>query len=275
MYKKVGHFCSWAVRIRPEIILYFYFFRLTWGEKKGNLLAQQEKDSFMDGYLLQRLRTAFPESADPMLIRAINEGLGIADDTISGLRFLQNKAGLDARGFVRRAGVLSTIQEYASRGDLPFEAEFEKQPCGNWHWLNIVSSGVLAHTVKTDGADVFPKDGPAKQDKRLRNQGDLFLEPRLVKFNEVMTPNTDIYSWLSYGCDSAGNITHAIWAIPAADENVYLAFANILESATRQIDVKPSEKTVAPSFGISFTEQVEEALHNSSEENEAASDKTG
>ncbi len=247
---------------------------LTQDEKKGNLLAHARKHILMDGYLSQRLRAAFPPSADTLLVRAINEGLGIADDTISGLPFLQNKAGMDARGFVRRAGVLSMIHEYAMRGDLPFDAEFEKQPFGNWHWLNMSAAGVLGHIVKTDGAACFPKDGTARQDKRISNQGDLFDQPKLVDFEDLLPPEADIYAWLSYGCDKFGNITHAIWGVPAADENVYLASANILESAMLQGDIEPAEKTVAPSFGMSFTEQVEEALRKSKEMGDAAGGET-
>ena len=224
----------------------------------------------MNGYLLQRLRAAFPVYADTVLIRAINEGLGIADDTISGLPFLQNEAGLDARGFVRRAGVLSMIHEYSLRGDLPFEATFEKQPCGNWRWLNMTADDVLGHVVKTEGVNCFPQDGPARQDKRISNQGDLFEGPRLVDLEELLEPNSDIYAWLSYGCDKSGNVTHAIWGVPAADQSVYLATANILESAMQQGDVEPLEKTVAPSFGMSFTEQVEEALRKSREVDDAS-----
>lgn len=158
------------------------------------------------------------------------------------------------------------IHEYAMRGDLPFDVDFEKQPCGNWHWLNMRSEGVLGHVVKTEKHDMFPKDGPARQDKRITNQGDFFEAPRLVDLAEALSSDSDIYAWLSYGCDRFGNITHALWGVPAADQNVYLASVDILDSAIKQGDPAPTDKTVAPSFGIQFTEQVAEALRKSKEE---------
>ena len=164
------------------------------------------------------------------------------------------------------------IHEYAIRGDLPFEVEFEKQPCGNWHWLNMLSQGVLGHVVKTEKQETFPKDGVARQDKRITNQGDLFEGPSLVNLADLLAPKSDIYAWLSYGCDRFGNITHALWGVPAADQNVYLASINILESAAAQGDPAPTDKTVAPSFGIQFTEQVEEALRKSKEEDDDSGD---
>lgn len=219
----------------------------------------------MDGYLLQRVRAAFPEVSDPMVVRAINEGLGVADDTISGTWFLQNAAGSDARGFVRRAAVLGMLNEYAVRGDLPFETEFERQTRGNWHWLNMTARGVLGHVVKTDGALNFPKDGPAKRDKRITNQGDFFVMPKLVPIEEIVTPDSDVYAWLSYGCDKLGNVTHAIWGVPAADDDVYMAYADILASALQQVDFMPKENVVEPPIRVALKEQIIESLRNAKE----------
>lgn len=227
----------------------------------------------MDGYLLQRIRAAFPEVYDPMLIRAINEGLGVADDTISGTWFLKTQAGSDARGFVRRAGVLGMIHEYAVRGDLPFQTEFERQTHGNWHWLNMVSQGVLGHVVKTDEMFKFPKDGPAKRDKRFTNQGDLFAAPKLVPLEEIIEPDSDIYAWLSYGCDKLGNVTHALWGVPAADDDIYMAYADILASAEQQGDIKPQEKIVEPKVHVALKEEIIEALRNVDDDSEDEGDR--
>lgn len=224
----------------------------------------------MDGYLLQRIRAAFPEASDPMLVRAINEGLGVADDTISGTWFLQNEAGSDARGFVRRAGVLGMLHEYAVRGDLPFETQFERQSRGSWHWLNMTAHGVLGHVVKTDGAFIFPKDGPAKRDKRITNQGDFFEMPKLVPIEEIIEPDSDVYAWLSYGCDKLGNVTHALWGVPAADDDVYMAYADILASAARQGDVKPQENIVEPPIRVALKDQIIEALRRDAAEDDDA-----
>ncbi len=85
----------------------------------------------MDEYLLQRLRAAYPPTADPMIARALTEGIALADDAISGVPLLQTPVGLDLRGHVRRAGAMFAINEYSRRGDLPFAAAYERQTRGS------------------------------------------------------------------------------------------------------------------------------------------------
>lgn len=214
----------------------------------------------MDTHLQERLRAAYPAESDGMLIRALQEGVALADDAVSGLAFLRTAAGQDIRGFLRRAGVMYAINEYCMRGDLPFETEFEKQTRGNWHWMNMKASNVTAHVVKTPALLGFPREAPTRQDKRLTNNGDLFNDEKILPFDKVIGRNSPLYAWLGYGTSRTGEITHAFWGIPAVDEDVYLAHTDVLNSANAQIMSAPASSAVAPEVKLSFKKHIQEII---------------
>lgn len=217
----------------------------------------------MDKYLFNRLREAYPETADPSVLSAINVGIALADDAISGLPFLRTVIGRDIRGFLRRAGVMHAIQEFARRGDLPFEVNFEKQTRGNWHWAVLNAAGVEGHIVKTPSYDGFPQDAPTRTDKRLSNNGDLFDAPKLVPIEKLVEPDSKIYAWLGYGVTHKGVVTHATWGIPAYDCDVYLAQADIMKTAEEKALTKPPSTQPTPEVKLTFKQHIQDYIDSS------------
>ena len=112
----------------------------------------------MGDKLLIRLSAACPTSTDAETIRAISEGLGLADDLIAHTPLLKTVVGSDLRGHIRRAEVMFRFQGLCQRGDLPYQAEMVKMPYGNWHWLEIKSGQFRAHICRTLGVDEFPDE---------------------------------------------------------------------------------------------------------------------
>src|SRR5690242_19946105 len=99
-----------------------------------------------------RLRIAFPPSSDVMTVRAIGEGIRLADDLIANTPLLNNFIGRDYRGLIRRAGVMFSFDAACARGDLPFTSEFRQMHRGHWHLLDIKSGVERAQICRTDEA---------------------------------------------------------------------------------------------------------------------------
>ena len=56
-----------------------------------------------------RLRAAFPPATDALAVRAIREGVLLADDLIKSASILNTLIGRDYRGLIRRAGVMFSL----------------------------------------------------------------------------------------------------------------------------------------------------------------------
>jgi hypothetical protein len=120
-----------------------------------------------------RLLLAFPKSANLQLARAVQEGSYLADHLFDGESFLNNQVGRDLRGHLRRVGIARQIELYCQRGDLPFITTMKPMPKGPWHWLEIKSTGAIAHVCRTDDVFAFPDEADSRQDVRLTLQTDL------------------------------------------------------------------------------------------------------
>jgi hypothetical protein len=135
----------------------------------------------------ERLLTAFPPSSNAALVRAVQEGIFLADQLFDGETFLGNAIGRDLRGHIRRAGVSFQIKKYCERGDLDFRAQEKEMPRGRWHWLEIQSTGAIAHICRTDDANSFPDETESRQDIRIKLQGDLFAwESEKTDFGKII-----------------------------------------------------------------------------------------
>lgn len=223
----------------------------------------------MDDYIYSRLRSAFPKETDSPLLRAVKEGVNLADDAVNSLPFLNTLVGKDSRGYLRRAGVMFTVDVYAKRGDLPFQVNFQRQPRGSWHWTSISSNNVEAHIVRTDSKLCFPKDSANRQDKRIFNNGDLFSDKKVVPFAETLESDALIYTWLACGANQKGEITHVMWNAPYADEKKWLANIDVMSSALSE-KVTPASKTIAPDLKsrMEFKEHVQRSLEDAQKPDE-------
>ena len=113
-----------------------------------------------------RLVTAFPPKTYANTVRGLREGIAVGDEAIKGIPIFDTPVGRDLRGLVRRAGVLHRIQQMCRTGDLPFQCQMLPMPKGSWHWLELISAGVIAHPVRTEDHVAFPENTPNRQDQR-------------------------------------------------------------------------------------------------------------
>jgi hypothetical protein len=82
---------------------------------------------------------AFPASADAEVVRAVTEGVLLADDLIAHTPFLATPVGKNLRGLMRRAGVMYRFHDLCELGDLPFQTSMVRMEKGSWHCLEIAA----------------------------------------------------------------------------------------------------------------------------------------
>lgn len=178
----------------------------------------------------ERLLTAFPKSSNFPLFRAVQEGSYLADHLYAGESFLNNQVGYDLRGHMRRVGISSQINTYCERGDLPFIAQMKPMPKGPWHWLEIRSTGAIAHVCRTNDVYGFPDEADSRQDVRVSLQGDLLAwSPTEKKLGEIIRDIPTLYAWLTFRIGQDGRVGHLCWGSPAADTDTYVGHINILQ----------------------------------------------
>jgi hypothetical protein len=217
----------------------------------------------------ERMRLAFPASADPMTIRAVRDGVLLADDLIKSTPLLNTLIGHDYRGLIRRAGVMFSFHETCKRGDLPFKTSIRQMHRGHWHLLEINSGSERAQICRTDEADAFPEDTPVKQDERLVNQFDLFQ--RLPPVEILLRKIPRLYVWLTFGIDANGILTHVCWTAPAKEEKQWLAFENILRSAAKSAAPLPPAKSAPdPKKKLRFKKHIEAVLEKKNDDKSSA-----
>jgi len=173
----------------------------------------------------ERLQRAYPYETYSNTLRALRDGISIADDAIKGLPMLASEVGDDYRGLMRRAGILHRFAEMCKAGDLPFRCALTPMPRGTWHWLDIYSGDTHAHIVRTEEPDAFPEDTPNRQDARASNTTDLFEteDERIVRLSPPK-----LYTWLCYRAAPDGRLSHALWQAPSANSDEWLARLNLL-----------------------------------------------
>lgn len=218
----------------------------------------------------ERLRAAFPPTADLMTVRTVRKGVMLADDAIKSTPLLNTVIGRDYRGLIRRAGVMFAFDEACRHGDLPFKAVFRQMHRGHWHLLEIISGAERAQICRTEEADAFPEDTAVKQDERLANQVDLFQD--LPPIATLLRNIPHLYVWLTFGVDVFGNLTHVCWAAPAKEEKQWLAFTNIMRRAAEEGDatVGPISPTPDPRSKLKFKEHIEAALEKKNDDKSSA-----
>lgn len=208
-----------------------------------------------------RLRLGFPPASDAAMVRTVQEGILMADDLVASTPLLNSLVGRDIHGHIRRAGIAHRIKNRCDQGELPFVAVMSRMPIGNWHWLEIRSSGAHAHVCRTETAGGFPDDTPNRQDARLTNQFDLFdWSKNIVPISQSLANINSLYTWLTFGIGPKGKLCHLCWASPAPDNNSWLAFANILSSSMASQTSPPDPRTPDPLERMKFKEHIEEAL---------------
>jgi len=209
----------------------------------------------------EALRRAFPETTWPAMVRGLREGIGLADDVFKNTPMLNTPIGRDLRGHLRRVGVLYRFQQLCKLGDLPFKAQESAMPIGVWHWLDIRSGLFLAHVVRTECAGALPAETANRQAQCVKNQYDLFLDRRIPKVADIIAKLKELYSFLTFGADAKGVLTHVSIGMPSSDNSDWLAYANLL----RQRDVgreapSPAPKSPSPKDQMRFRNHVEEVV---------------
>jgi hypothetical protein len=209
------------------------------------------------------LTFAFPETTWGAIVRGLREGIDLADDVVKNTPMLNTPIGRDLRGHLRRVGVLHRFQELCRVGDLPFRAQESEMPIGIWHWLDIRSGSFLAHVVRTECTGALPTESANRQAQCVKNQYDLLTDGRVPSILEVLATVTEFYSFLTFGTDAKGILTHACMGMPSSDNTGWLAYANLL----RQRDAgwkapSPAPKSPTPKDRLRFLDHVEEALAN-------------
>lgn len=215
----------------------------------------------MDDDLQELLDAAFPATTDQQIVRAVREGILLADVVIENENWLRGLVGRDVRGYLRRAGILSRVFDACQVGSLPFGANMERMPRGPFHWVELSSGRYKAHVCRTEGPGMYPIDTPTRQDERLVNQPSLFAE-NVVSLRETAETSAELFSWLTFGVHDDHQLGHLCWAMPSADGESWLAHTNVLLRLARaQIVAEPE---VPPTRArLRFKDEIEEALSKS------------
>jgi hypothetical protein len=128
---------------------------------------------------------------------------------------------------------------------LPFVASMKPMPKGNWHWLEIVSTGALAHVCRTEDVDKFPYEADSRQDIRLRLQTDLLSwQDDKRELAKIIRDVPKLYAWLTFRVAQDGKISHLCWASPAVDTDEYIGHINVLEALEKTEASKTEVSTV-------------------------------
>ncbi len=213
-----------------------------------------------------RLLTAFPKSSNSIVVRAVQEGVYLADHLYDGESFLGNMIGRDLRGHIRRVGVSFQIKKYCERGDLPFIAQEKQMPLGRWHWLEIQSTGAIAHICRTDDANGFPDQTESRQDARIRLQTDLFAwKPEKIDFGKIVRDIPKLYAWMIYRVSAAQQLSHLCWVSPAVDVDEYVGHINVLEQVAAAGPMPPAPTTPDPKDKVKLKDHVAEFLSKKKE----------
>ncbi|PBB27269.1 MULTISPECIES: hypothetical protein [unclassified Mesorhizobium] len=209
-----------------------------------------------------RLLLAFPRSSNLPLFRAVQEGIYLADHLFDGESFLNNSVGKDLRGHIRRAGIAHQIGVYCDRGDLPFLAAMKPMPHGSWHWLEIVSTGAVAHVTRTEDVDKFPHESESRQDMRLALQKDLLSwSPDDKPIGKIILDVPKLYSWLTFRAARNARLSHLCWASPAYDSDEWIAHINVLQQVGDQADRAQDVSAVPdPKERVRLKEHIAQAL---------------
>lgn len=214
-----------------------------------------------------RLTLAFPPSSNTALYRAVQEGSYLADHLYKGESFVNNNIGRDMRGHIRRVGISHQIENYCVRGDLPFLAAMKPMPKGNWHWLEICSTGALAHECRTEDVETFPYKADSRQDIRLRLQTDLLNwreEDR--DLNKIIREIPKLYAWLIFRIAQDGRISHLCWASPAVDTDEYIDHINVLKELKESEAAKLEVSTVPdPKDALRLKDHIADAVARDAE----------
>jgi hypothetical protein len=199
-----------------------------------------------------RLTLAFPRSSYVSLYRAVQEGSFAASHLINGDCFLSGDLGRDLYGHVRRVCISHQISQYCERGDLPFVSEIKRMPKGPLHWLEIASTGAVAHVCRVaDEPNAFPDEAESRQDYRLTIQGDLLSwisHGETQSLGKIIRVIPRLYAWLTFHAGSGGRVDRLCWGSPAADVNEWLAYIDVLGEISRsgedlpQVDPIPEPK---------------------------------
>lgn len=209
-----------------------------------------------------RLRLAYPASSDSQLFRAVQEGAYLADHLFVGESFLNNDVGRDIRGHVRRVGIAHQIDLYCTRGDLPFVTSMSQMPHGRWHWLEILSTGAMAHVCRTDDVYSFPDEAESRQDVRLVLQKDLFTTSAAsAPLEKLIREVPKLYAWLTFKIGQDGRVSHLCWASPAADADDWIAHVNVLDEIQKRGEETPEiAATPNPKDRLKLKDHIAQAL---------------
>lgn len=221
-------------------------------------------EAAMESTIERALVLAFPPSTYSMTVRAVLEGVALADDCIKNIPFLDVRTGRDLTGHLRRAGIVFRMHELCKEGHLPFESEMTKMPRANWHKQEMRSGKFIGHLVRTDSELAFPDDKPSRQDERLSNQGDFFSSPKIVPISEVLGSLSSLSAWLTYKLERSGRIEHLCWTVPACNIDEWLAHVNILKRAGSEVPVSALEAAATPDprTSMRFREHISPALED-------------
>ncbi|MFY9292274.1 MAG: hypothetical protein WAP03_16510 [Methylorubrum rhodinum] len=225
------------------------------------------------------LRSAFPRETDAVVIRSVQQAIGLADTLRSDTPFLKSVLGEDLIGCLHRVAALWLLHKACKDGDLPFNAEEIENKTGTSHLLKITSGRFEAHVVRTESPGGFPRDMPVRQDASFKNEPDLFSDIKLVPAKLLLEKMSTRYAWLSFNTVNKGVLGHVCWCMPEKEERKYLARINILremrdrgDNADDLAPNKPPPKP-DPKLLLKFKDHVQEQIerNDDTEEKKSAS----
>jgi hypothetical protein len=164
-------------------------------------------------------------------------------------------------------GIARQIELYCQRGDLPFITTMKPMPKGRWHWLEIKSTGAIAHVCRTDDVFAFPDEADSRQDVRLTLQTDLLSwSGKDRPLGEIIRDIPQLYAWLTFRVGQDSRVSHLCWVSPAADCDEWVAHLNVLQAIETSGATIPVVSPIPdPKDKLRFKEHVAQALEKSAD----------
>jgi hypothetical protein len=138
-------------------------------------------------------------------------------------------------------------------------------PKGPLHWLEIISTGAVAHVCRiSNEVMAFPDEAESRQDYRLRIQPDLLSwidDGEQETLGKLIRVIPRLYAWLMFHAGGDGEVKRFCVGSPAADANEWIAYIDIVaEIAKSGIDLPKVDSIPTAKDKLRFRDHIVEQL---------------
>ena len=157
------------------------------------------------------LTLAFPEATWGAIVRGLREGVGLADDVVKNTPMLNTPGGTISEG------IYGALEDFTGSSNFAalviYRSRLKKAKCLSVYGIGwtLDLARFLAHVVRTECSGALPSESAnRRQAQCVKNQYDLLTDGRVPPISEIVAKVTEFYSFLTFGTDAKGILTH-VW----------------------------------------------------------------